>query len=144
MGSTLYDRILLTAGAFILALALVAGLFMCHCLSPVGFALSVLALTVAAGIVLTRFLQRYRDLDPLQPPPPDERTLRRRVRTSTITLAILLVFLLLALWKILSNPALLRSHWAEIVIPVVFILGPIQNLRRAQVNLKQFEDRRTI
>ena len=141
MGSTVYDRILLTAGGFILALALVAGLFMCHCLSPVGFALSVLALAAIAGIVLIRFLQRYRNLDPIQPP-PDERTLRRRVRTSKITLAILIVCLSLALWK--TGIDRIYSHWFVITFGVLCIIGSIQDLRRGQANLKQFEDRRTI
>ena len=142
MGSTIYDRILLTTGAFIFALALVAGLFMCHCLPPIGFALSVLALAAIAGIVLTRFLQRYRHLDPLQP--PDERTLRRRLRTSKIMLAILLACFFLALCKILSNPIRTQSLWVATAFAALCIMGSIKAQRRAQADLKQFEDRRTI
>ena len=141
MGSTIYDRILLTAGAFILALALVAGLFMGHHLSTVGFVISVLAIAAIAGIVLMRFLQRFRDLDPLQP--PDERTLQRRLRTSKIMLAILLVCFFLALCKILSNPSRIQSLWVATAFAALCIVGSIKNLRRAQADLKQFEDRRT-
>jgi formate hydrogenlyase subunit 3/multisubunit Na+/H+ antiporter MnhD subunit len=139
VGSPLLERIRLTIGGFILALAIVAGLFMGHHLSAVGFAVSVLLLAVAAGIVLTRFLQRFRHLDALQP--PDERTLRRRVRTAKITLAILTVCLFLALWK--TGMDRIYSHWFVITFGVLGIIGSIQDLRRGQMNLKQFEDRRT-
>ena len=141
MGSTIYDRILLTTGGFILALAIIAGLFVGHCLSAVGFAISVLVLAVIAGIVLIRFLQRYRNLDPIQPP-PDAQTLRRRVRTSKITLAILIVCLFVAEWK--TGIDRIYSHWFVVTYGVLCIIGSIQNLRREQANLKQFEDRRTI
>ena len=142
MGSPLLERIRLAIGGFILALAVVAGLFMGHHLSPVGFTVSVLVLAGVAAILLTRFLPRFRDMDPLQP--PDDRTIQRRLRTSKIMLAILLVCFFLALCKILNNPSRIQSLWVATAFAALCIVGSIKDLRRAQADLKQFEDRRTI
>ena len=141
MGSPLLERIRLAIGGFILALAVIAGLFMGHHLSPVGFTVSVLVLAGVAAILLVRFLQRFRDLDPLQP--PDERTIQRRLRTSKIMLAILLACFFLALCKILNNPGRIQPLWVATAFAALCIVGSIKNLRRAQADLKQFEDRRT-
>lgn len=140
MGHQLLVRIRLTIGGFILALALAAGLFMGHHLSPVGFAISVLVLAVIAGIVLTRFLQQFRNVDPLQP--LDERTLRRQQRTLKSMLAILFFCLLLGLWETRSDPILPRV--TGIAISLFFITTSILNLRRGRAKLKQLQDRRTL
>src|ERR1700761_3280397 len=99
-------RIRMTIGCFVLTLALVAGLFIGHHLSAVGFAISVLVLAVAAGIVLTRFFQRVRDLpeelDPFYP--PDGNALRRQLRRTRIMVAILISCLFLGIWETRGGP----------------------------------------
>jgi hypothetical protein len=143
LGYPLLDRIRLTIGCFVLALAATAGLFMGHHLSAVGFAVSVLVLAAAAGVVLTRFFRQARDLgeefDPFRP--PDERTLRRRVRITKITLAILTALLFLTLWKTRSVPS--YSQWLGILFGVLCMIGLSKNLRHDQSKLKQLGIRRT-
>jgi di/tricarboxylate transporter len=144
LGYPLLTRIRLTIGGLILGLTLIAGLFVGHRLSPVGFAVSVLVLAVIAGIVLTRFLQRFRNLhkeiDPLQP--LDERKLRRQVRTSKIILTAFILLLLAALWEAKTRP--LSGNLIAMAAGCFWVFASILGLRHQQAKLKQFEDRRTI
>ena len=146
LGYPLLERIRLTIGCFVLALAVIVGLLVGHHPSAIGFTISVLLLAAGACIVLTSLFQRVRDLpegfDPFQP--PDERTLRRRTYALRVTLPILIVLLFLALWKIRNDSARIYWHWAVIAYGVIGIAGLLKNMRRDQAKLKQFEDRRTI
>lgn len=143
MGYQLLTRIRLTIGCFVLTLALVAGLFIGHHLSAVGFAISVLVLAAAAGVILTRFFQRVRDLpeelDPFHP--RDRYALRRQLRRTKIMVAALISCLFLGIWE--TRRGLIYPTLAGIAINLFFITVFVRSLRRGQAKLKQLEDRRT-
>jgi len=144
LGYRLLERIRLTIGCFVLALAIIAGLFVGHHPSAIGFTISVLLFTAAVCIVLTSLFQRFRNMpeefDPFQP--PDERTLWRRIFALRISFAILLVLLFLALWKT-GNVPIYSLHWLGIAFGALCMIGLGKNLRHDQARLKELQGRRT-